>query len=173
MMYKKGFFPGYRKSVLKTYGDDLQKRWVVEYWVHSEEHKKLIRKQIFISSKKYPSAGERNAYADRTITEINIKLQNGAFFGRNENELDLHKAIFNFIDHKKKNIIDIQAYEQLLYKIFLSFFSKNETQLKFTNFTRSDIVIFIDECQRKFDLGNSTRNFKRNMIYNYFEFYVD
>ncbi len=165
--------PDFRKAVLKTYGEDLSKRWVVEYWPYSVEANKLVRKQIFISSKKYPTAAERLAWADRTIAEINNNLQNGGYIGRKEEEMELYDAIFKFIEHKKKSVEHVDVYEQLLYKVFLPFFSKKNNSLKVTDFTRSDIVFFMDECQKKYNWGNSTRNYKKKILSIFFEFFVD
>lgn len=165
--------PGYRKAVLKTYGNDLSKRWVVEYWVFSEDKKKLVRKQVFISSKKYPSAEERTAYADCLIIEINGKLHNGGYLGRQEQQIELYQAIYNYIEFKRKKVVDIKVLEHLFYRVFYPFFSTGEKELKLTDLTKADIVVFLDENQKKHNWENSTRNYKRSFLFNFFDYYHD
>ena len=173
MIKRKEFFPPYRSAVLKTYNDDLSKRWVIEYWPYHEEKDKPARKQHFISSVKYKTAKERKAYADAFIRDIDDKLRKGYFVPDRSKLISMENAIRNYLEYKVKIIKSHKDYIPLFKVMVLEYFEEKKAGKTVDKITKADIYDFLDELQRERNWTNVTRNVKRSKLYNFFQFLVE
>ncbi len=167
------FNPPYRGAVLKTYNDNLKKRWVVEYWPWNSEIEKNVRKQHFISSSKYKTANERIAYADSYIRDINNKLRQGYFIDKKDKETDLNETVENYLKYKLRTITSHKDYKHLFSKYFIDYFKKHKPKITVDKISKSDIYDFLDQMQAERNWSNVTRNGIRVKIYNFFQYLTD
>lgn len=173
MIKRKDFYPPYRAAILKTYNDDLNKRWVIEYWPWHEAKDKVDRKQHFISSVKYTSAKERKAYADAFIRDIDDKLRKGYFVPDKSKIVSLESAIKGYLEYKLKIIKSHKDYVPLFKVMVLEWFEEQKPGKTVDKITKADIYDFLDTLQRERNWTNVTRNVKRSKLYNFFQYLVD
>lgn len=173
MIKRKDFIPPYRKAVLKTYNNDLSKRWVIEYWPWCEVLLKPVRKQHFISSKQYKTAKERREYAAAYISNINEKLRHGYFLPDASKQISLEQAIADYLAYKKPRVKSYKDYKSLFDVMLKQYFAKKKPGITVDKITRSDIYDFLDDLQRQRGWQNITRNLRKAKLHNFFEYLLD
>ena len=166
--------PPYKLAELKTYGDDLAKRWVVEYYAFDEDEEKLKRRQVFISRKKYRSKEERVAYADAVIKQVNHELAKGYCIPSSSTAgMPIDVAIEKYLDYKLARVGKAADYTSPLRAMFKNYLYAHHPNLKLGELGRRHILGFLDKYQAQRSWSNSTRNQKKGFIFNFCQYYVD
>jgi len=173
-MQKSTNFHPYRLAVLKNYSNDLTKRWNVEFWAWDEETEQLKRKQIFISSHKYPTARERRAYADAVIREVNRQLVEGYHFTSEKiTDPPLTQAVHDYLEWKYKRLKKKADYRSVLQNIFLPYMKKKHKGIHLSQVTKPMLIAFLDYAQTTRNWTAATYNQKKSFVFNMFKYYLD
>jgi integrase len=158
------FRPPYKIPILKTYGDDLTKRWTIEFYIWSAPLQKLVRKQAKIAQRL--NAKERFAYADKLMSNIELMLTMGYHLKEaNEDitdiieDIEAVKAYENIMEVKthllKKN--SITAY-RLSAESFCTWLKANYPKIKLGDLTKPLCIGYLDWYQREHGVSNRSRN---------------
>lgn len=172
MRKSKRIYP-YREARLKTYTNDLSKRWNVEYWAWSEEKGKLVRRQEWVPSH-FKTASERRAYAKAVIRQVNDQLQNGYCFTSQtaHQKMKLSEAVKTYLDYKLPKLKKKTDYTSVFNQMFMPYMDECHPNILLSNVTKPILIAWLDHMQRHREWMPRTYNQKKSFVYNFFEYFT-
>jgi integrase len=175
----KPVFP-YELATLNDAKGDLTKRWCVTFYVYHKPKNKLIRKQLWISSK-LKTKSARYQEANKLIKEINRLLSEGYHIGEEKPKIKKSGALLTWIEafdwvyeHRKPNLRlrSVQTLELIRreLKVYLKSLGKENIPLQLVDHELCDDFMQWLLAKRKF--GNTSFNNYLNYLKTNFNYLV-